>query len=72
MNTRAPEGNDMETQAQIGSSVKMRKKPKARPPRTNVLTINEHWGQWPDQRSIALKRLDSTGVFKGRAPFFRA
>ena len=30
----------METQAQTGSAVKLRRKPKARPPRTNVLTIN--------------------------------
>lgn len=30
----------METQAQTGSAVNMRRKPKARPPRTNVLTMN--------------------------------
>ena len=30
----------METQAQTGSDVKVRRKPKARPPRTSVLTMN--------------------------------
>ena len=40
MNTAAAKGNDMETQAQTGSDVKVRRKPKARPPRTSVLTMN--------------------------------
>src|SRR5436190_14639781 len=40
MKTAVAKGNDMEMQAQTGSPVNVRRKPKARPPRTNVLTIN--------------------------------
>ena len=39
MNTPAPKGNAIETQAQGGRGVNVRRKPKARPPRTNVLTM---------------------------------
>jgi hypothetical protein len=39
MNTAAPKGNAMETQAQSGSAVNVLRNPKATPPRMKVLAM---------------------------------